>query len=171
MMAFEFPEITRAKLNAVHPDSERHGEMLVPRTDIRLQLDLPNSVLERFAPGLRDMFYIAGTPAADELPGIEPVSDATELRFPELGMPQSWSGKTGGYTLVIDYGIGERYLLRLTDCTLHKLTFAAKKGGTCTVSFTLSCSEGLNAETLGHLGMHVQHDVHFQLTQPVVEMA
>lgn len=171
MMTFEFPEITCAKLNAVHPDSERHGDVLVARTDIRLQLDMSNDVLERLAPGLREVFYIPGTGRPDELPGIDAPSDACELRFPELGMPQTWGGKTGGYTLVIDYGIGERFLLRLTDCTLHKLSFIAKKGGTCTVSFTLSCSEGLNADTLGHLGMHVQHDVHFQLTQPIAEMA
>lgn len=169
MMAFEFPEVTRAKLISVDPNSNRHGDVLVPALHLRLQVDVSNHVLDRYAPGLKERLYIL-TESSD-LPGIEPVSDATELRFPELGMPLHWNEKTGGYTLVIDYGIGDVHRLRLTDCTLHKHTFSAKKGGTCTVSFTLSCSEGLTVETVGHVGMHVQHDVHFQLTQPVPETA
>jgi hypothetical protein len=169
MMAFEFPEVTRAKLVYVHPDSERHGDVLVATVHLRFEVDMPNTVLERYAPGLKDRLYIAGE--NHELPGIDPVSDATELRYPELGMPLKWNDKAGGYTLVIDYGIADQHRLRLTDCTLHKHLFTAKKGGTCKVGFTLSCTEGLTPDTLGHLGMHVQHDVHIQLTQPVPEPA
>jgi hypothetical protein len=170
MMAFEFVNVTAAKLVDVNPRSVKHGKtVLLPAVDIQLSAEVPNHVLAMFHPELKDLLY-AGS-GQGQLPGVDGVSDATELRFPEWLGPHEWKAESEGYTLAADYGIDDTLHIRFTDCKLHKRTFLPKRGGTCTVTFTLTCSVGLEAEPLGHFAMHIGHQVHIRLTKQVVETA
>jgi hypothetical protein len=88
-MTLQFKEPTKAKLIDVNPRSEKHGSReLAPAIDLRFQMDVGNSVLEQFAPGLRDALYRLSNQHA--LPGVGG-SDASELRFPELSQPLHWA--------------------------------------------------------------------------------
>lgn len=168
-MAFEFPEVTAGRLTSVNPNSEKHGETLVPTLSIRLSIDAPNSVLEAMAPGLKTWLFEASKQG--KLPGVDEVSDATDLRFPEFGKTFRSEAEITGYDLTLDYGISGTERIRLTDCKLHKQLIERKRGGTCILTFSLTCSQGLEAEAVGHLGLHVGHKVHFRLTRTVVEIA
>lgn len=169
MTDFEFPEVTAGRLTSVNPNSEHHGETLVPTLSIRLSLDAPNSVLEAVAPGLKAWLFEASKQGG--LPGVDEVSDATDLRFPEFGKVFRSDAEVTGYDLTLDYGISGDTRIRLSDCKLHKVVIERKRGGTCILTFTLTCTQGLMPDAVGHLGLHVGHKVHFRLTRTVIETA
>lgn len=164
-MSLVFPNVTKVKLVDVNPRSEVHGDVKVPALDLRFSVDMPNAVLTLLHPELRELIYEESLQG--HLDGIEVVSDHTELRFPELAPPFRWVEEITGYALTVDYGLGDDLSgIQLNDCKLHKQTFHPKKGGTCTVLFTLSCTHGLDESAVGRLGMRVQHDHYIQLTLP-----
>jgi hypothetical protein len=162
-MSLVFPALTKATLIDVNPRSESHGDVKVPAIDLRFQVEMSNAVLALLHPSLRNLLYAESTQT--ELPGVDAVSECTELRFPELASPFTWKEEIEGNNLLIDYGLGgEKSDIRLSDCKLHKQKFDALKGGTCRVSFTLSCVHGLSGEVAGALALRVGHDMHIQLT-------
>jgi hypothetical protein len=161
-MTLQFKEPTKAKLIDVNPRSEKHGSReLAPAIDLRFQMDVGNSVLEQFAPGLRDAMYRLSNQHA--LPGVDAVSDASELRFPELSQPLHWAGESINIDLTVDYGIGGESDIHLTGCKLHKHVLHLKPNGSCTIAFTCSCSHNLTEQDVGRLGTRVQHDVYISL--------
>jgi hypothetical protein len=168
-MSLAFPNLTKVKLTDLNPRSEVHGDVKVPALDMRFSTEVPNHVLALLHPELREHIYQESTQG--QLPGVDEVSDATELRFPELAAPFKWTEETEGNTLTVDYGIGGESNILFTDCKLHKQTFLPKRGGTCAVSFTVTAVQGLTPHAVGHLGVRVQHDMHIQLQagEPIAE--
>lgn len=163
-MPLEFHAPTRGRLIDVNPRSEKCGPHdLVPAVDVRLQVDTTNSALEQFAPELRDWLYRQSE--QETLPGVDAVSELTELRFPDLGFPLHWGGETPGYSLLFDMGITPDSGIQLHGGKLHKVALVAKAGGTVQLTFTVSSAEGVTREQIGELGTRVQHEVFFRLTQ------
>lgn len=161
-MSLVFPSLTKVKLIDVNPRSEEHGPTLVPAIDLRFQVEMSNAVLALLHPELRTWLYEEDTQG--QLEGVEQVSEYTALRFPELAAPFAWKEEVSGNNLVIDYGLGGASDIELTDCKLHKQVFETKKGGTCKVSFTLSCTHDLSPDIVGTLCLRVKHDMHIRLT-------
>jgi hypothetical protein len=163
-MQLQFIQQTKAKLLDVNPRSEKRGPHdLVPAVDLRLQVDTTNASLAQLDPDLCDWLYRAST--QETLPGLDPVSDRSALRFPELAQPLHWNGEATGYDLTFDFGISHESDIQLHGCKLHKLTLTVKEGGTVQLTFSVSCSQGLTREQVGELGTRVQHDVFFILTR------
>ena len=169
-MSLVFPNLTKVRLIDVNPRSEVHGDVKVPALDLRFQTEMPNQVLLLLHPQLREHIYEESKQVA--LPGVDDVSDLTELRFPELAAPFKWTEESGGNTLTIDYGIGGESSILFTDCKLHKQAFLPKRGGTCLVSFTVTATQGLTAHEVGHMGIRVQHDMHILLraAEPIADV-
>lgn len=166
MLSFSVP--TKGKLTSLNVRSEEHGKTLVPAVDLRFAMDVPNSALAQYHPGLLDVLYEPGDQG--QLDGIEHVAEVTELRFPHLKPPYVWDEVSHGHTLVIDYGIDGDNGISMPDCKLHKHTLTPKRGGTCTIEFTLSATHNLTRETLGTLGLRVRHDLWLTLAHtPHVE--
>lgn len=165
-MSLVFPNLTKVTLISVNPNSELHGDVKVPTLHLRFQAEMSNAVLMLLHPQLRDALYEKDKQA--QLDGVEPISEHTALRFPEMAAPFAWKEEVGGNDLVIDYGLGGPGSdIELTDCKLHKQVFEAKKGGTVKVSFTLSCTHDLTEHVVGQLGTRVQHELHIRLTAGV----
>jgi hypothetical protein len=160
-MSLKFPEPTRAKLVDVNTRSEKHGTELVPAIDLRFQLDVTNHLLAAYHPDLRELLYRTSDQGA--LPGVEAVSDATELRFPKLAQPLRWDDESNENDLVIDCD-NEGEHVALGDCKVHKHVIETKQGGTCQLTFTCSCTHDLTERAVGLLGTRVQHDVAITLT-------
>lgn len=161
-MPLEFREVTKAKLVDVNPRSEKRGPVeLVPAVDVRLQVDTTNAALAQLDPELCDWLYRQTT--QETLPGIDAVSQLTDLRFPDLGFPLHWGGEGKGYSLVFDMGIGPESGIQLHGSKLHKVTLTAKQGGTVQIAFSVSCAQGISEADIGKLGTRVQHDVFFSL--------
>jgi hypothetical protein len=161
-MSLVFPTPTKAKLIDVNPRSEAHGDVKLPALDLRFEVEMSNAVLALLHPELRNVLYVESPQG--QLPGVDVVSEFTDLRFPELAAPFRWMEETYGNNLTIDWGIGgEGSDILLNDCKLHKQTFEPKTGGTCTVRFTVSCANELAPYIVGTLAMKVQHDLHILL--------
>lgn len=156
-MPLEFLTPTKAKLIDVNTRSEKHGEELHPAIDLRFQLDVGNGVLKAFHPELGESLFKLSSQG--QLPGVDKVSDTTELRFPELGMPLRWDAESIDNDLTVDYGIGGESNIQLGDCKVHKHVLTVKAGGTVQVQFTASCAHDLTEQAVGRLGTRVQHDV------------
>lgn len=161
-MPLEFIELTKAKLIDVNPRSEKRGPTeLVPAVDVRLQVDTTNAALAQLDPELCEWLYRQTT--QETLPGIDAVSQLTDLRFPDLGFPLHWGAEGKGYSLTFDMGIGPESGIQLHDSKLHKVTLTAKAGGTVQIAFSVSCAQGVSETDIGKLGTRVQHDVFFSL--------
>lgn len=166
-MQLEFRELTKAKLIDVNPRSEKRGAHdLVPAVDVRLQVDTTNAALAQLDPELCDWLY--KNSAQEGLPGIDPVSDQTELRFPDLGYPLHWGGEGTGYSLLFQMGINGLSDIQLHGSKLHKVTLTAKAGGTVQIAFTVSCAQDVSETDVGKLGTRVQHEVFFSLAHAVM---
>lgn len=163
-MSLVFPELTTVKLISVNPRSETHGQDLVPALDLRFQREMSCAVLNLLHPELRDKLYVEASQGT--LLGADEAQDGSELRFPELSAPFTWKAEVAGYTLQIDYGLGDQSNIELTDCKLHKQVFETKEGGTCKVLFTVSATHNLTADAVGFLGLRVQHELHIRLLAP-----
>ena len=169
-MPLEFHELTKARLIDVNPRSEKRGPTeLVPAVDVRLQVDTTNAALAQLDPELCDWLYRHST--QETLPGVDAVSDLTELRFPDLGFPLHWGSETKGYSLVFDMGISPDTDIQLHGGKLHKVALTAKAGGTVQLAFSVSCAQGVTRKQIGELGTRVQHDVFFTLSHVVEEAA
>jgi hypothetical protein len=120
---FALPPGTAAKLVHVNIRGEFHGVDVVPQADIRLEVALPNAILDAFDPALRTCLYMRAPPAhpqamLPDLPGVEPVSDTPALRFPELAMPLKWGAEGTGYTTTIETASGLLPALTLQGVTV-----------------------------------------------------
>lgn len=165
-MPLEFHELTKAKLIDVNPRSEKRGPVeLVPAVDVRLQVDTTNAALAQLDPELCEWLYQQST--QETLPGLDAVSELTELRFPDLGFPLHWGGELKGYSLVFDMGINSESDIQLHGSKLHKVALTAKEGGTVQLAFSVSCAQGVTRKQIGELGTRVQHDVFFTLVHTV----
>lgn len=170
-MTFELLTTTAAKIDSVNNRAEMRGKEAHPAVDLRISFDSPNSVLSMFDGWLLTMLYHkagpdAPQPVQDDLEGIEQVSDAPNLRMPLLASPLRWGKDYTGYELTIDYGLGGKSNVELTDCAINSVQIAPKEGGTVTITFRVQCSNGLTERVLGKLAALVQHDVHILLKAP-----
>jgi hypothetical protein len=169
---FELDTTTPAKIDSVTCRSELHGKEHSPAVDLRITFDQPNTILAMFDGWLLTaLYYKSSAPPPDAqaaLDGVEPVSDVPNLRMPFLASPLKWGKEYSGYELTIDYGMGGKSNVVLTDCQVNNVQLAPKEGGTVTVTMRVQCAKGLTEKVLGKLATLVQHDVQILLVAPEV---
>lgn len=167
---FEFPRLTKAKLNSVNVRSEKHGPELVPAVDLKIVIDQSNDILDKFHPDLKaSLYYKAQTDdEQEELEGIEPVTNLPNLKFPKLDSPLKWDHSGSGYRLDIDYGLGDSSNLLMFGCEVNSIGLALKEGGTVEVSSRVQVAN-VEERILGKLAGLVQHEINIILTPPTVE--
>jgi len=168
---FALPPGTAAKLVHVNVRGEFHGVDVIPQADIRLEVALPNAILDAFDPSLRTCLYMRAPPPhpaamLPELPGVEPVSDTPALRFPDLSMPLKWGGEGSGYTATIEAGSGVLPPLTLTGCTVRAIRLDCLDGGTVGVDFMLQTTQSPDVEVIAELARVVQRAVRLTLEPP-----
>jgi hypothetical protein len=105
----EYENVT-AKITSVTPLSEKHGNKRVPAQSIIIKVTLINRRLDFFDADLRHAFYRMpdGTEPQPSL-GMDPddLEGLTEKRFPWMTQDIEVERELTGYTLVIDYGLGD----------------------------------------------------------------
>lgn len=167
-MRFEFPTLTKCKLNSVNVRSEKHGPELVPAVDLKLAIDASNDIMDKFHPDLKASLYFKAAPddgEQDELEGIEPVTNLPNLKFPRLEGALKWDHSGAGYTLEVDYGLGGDSNLTLYGCEINNFALSPKEGGTVELTFRVQVTD-LDERILGKLAGLCQHDIHIILTAP-----
>jgi hypothetical protein len=103
-------ENVTAKLTSVTPLSEKHGNKRVPAQSLILEVVLPNRRLAVFDDGLRLAFYRVPD-GQEEQPslGMDPddLEGLTAKRFPWMKQDIEVERELSGYTLIIDFGLGD----------------------------------------------------------------
>ena len=94
--------------------------------DLRVEMDMPNTCLDKLDANLRPSLYRAN--GDGDLLGKN-AQHMPHLRFPELG-PLSWNGSVSPVALVLHLG-AKKNELRLVDGKLNKLRLTPHEGGTC----------------------------------------
>lgn len=172
---FAFRSPIDVLLTKVNPRKENHGDQHIQAVDLCMSVDVPNTKLQEMAPGLLEaLFYNA---AADNgqtpLEGID--AGRPNLRFPKLN-----DGKFGlmrkkdlfaGYTLCIEYGLGDDTSnMEFDCCKVKNLAGVTKEGGTLTLSWTCQYSgDRLDGETVGKIVLLEKDLITVRLIPPVIE--
>jgi hypothetical protein len=154
----------KAKITAVTPNCELHGESPKPVCYIRFATDLTGDDLAMFHPTLRSMlFEKSSTPdLADQ------GSDApTALRFPFLKTPIHWEQELVGAACVLHYGATEKSHINLPGCIVSKFSLDPKNGGTITLCGTIASHP--DEKQMGRLGMMVGTEIPLTITPPEPE--
>lgn len=103
-------ENVTAKITSVTPLSEKHGNKRVPAQSIILKVTLINRRLDFFDTDLRHAYY--KVPDGEEVQpslGVDPddLEGLTAKRFPWMTQDIEVERELTGYTLIIDYGLGD----------------------------------------------------------------
>lgn len=168
-MAFELRGV-KARMTSYNARSETHGKEEVPACDLRFEAKMSNDILSHFGSQLRHAFFwkSEGTAAAEgqgELPVGEIVSDLPNLRNPKLQGPFVIHWEGSGYSLVVDYGLGERSNIEIMDCKVQDVKFVAHEGGAVTLTWRVSKAP-IEERERGKLSGLVKHELTLDLTGP-----
>ncbi|HKX40897.1 MAG TPA: hypothetical protein VJO99_07050 [Burkholderiaceae bacterium] len=170
MNRFALPAFTPVVVEHINLRDESHGDDKVPAVDIKLSKEMHNSVLEQFAPGLRSWLYFKSTTPREaaknepqgalELDEGEP-NDRPDLRFPELDVLK-WHGEQLGRVLTLEYGIGGKSNVRLSDCRANEFRLECKEGGTVKVTWRVQRAQP-DERAVGKLSSLLKHEVQAML--------
>ena len=168
-MRLEFTGKTKGKVTKVAGFTIKMGQKDTrPAAQLRLMTTVPNAILDKFAPGMREFLFEKAKGSEKnqkQLEGIEVVSDLPNLR--ESGVKLGdlhWDDEQTGCTLIVDRAIDP---IKMAGCKVNKFKLAPKDGGSVQVFFTVTTSE-LDGDTAGQLLLLNQTEILFELTAPVV---
>jgi len=167
-MTFEIGNFQTLRMTQVNPRMEKHGQESVPAVDLNFVMVQPNGVLHSFAHGLLEDTYRKAAQqdmAQQDLEGVEVVAGLPVLKYPQA-QPLRWDWKGAGYTLEIDYGLGEGRNIILEGCTVCKFVLDCKDGGVVEVKFQVQCDKDLTEHTLGKLALMIGQEVAIELHAP-----
>lgn len=142
MNRFALPHPTLVTVEHINVRDESHGDDKVPAIDVKLSLETSNDVLALFHPLLKAALYVKSDsplPPQGTLELGTPV-DLPNLRWPQL-QPLRWHEDLDNRTLTIDYGIGGKSALKLTDCKANDFRIEPKEGGTVKVTWRVQRSQ------------------------------
>jgi hypothetical protein len=118
------------KLLSVNARAEKHGKERVPAYDLKLAIDLPNTVLDHFHAKLNGFFF----KLSDQM-DIEGEDREIELVFPQLESPFNFNAEFISPEVIIEYGIDSISAINMGECIVNKFKFYPKEGGTVGVGF------------------------------------
>jgi len=140
------------KLLSVNARAEKHGKERVPAYDLKLQVDMPNTVLDHFHASLNGFFF----KLSDQL-DIEGEDREIELRFPQLESPFDWNYEITSPEIIIDYGIDLTSAINMGECIINKFKFYPKEGGTVGLGFRIIAHP--NEEDIGKICSFIQREL------------
>lgn len=121
--------------------TEKHGDKDVKVGDLKIEMALPNTVLDAFGPDYRTFLYskenerrVARDKDEPEQPDLIPTDGLTALTHPHLE-PLRLTEKFPGYTMSIATELGLSAPLGFLDVMLSAFVFNALEGGTVKLTF------------------------------------
>lgn len=137
-----------------------------PGAKLTMEADLPSSFLANLDPSLRPFLFVpANTGRQGELKGLE--SEALTPAAGKIGTFR-WGAGLSGYTLTIDYGMGGKSALKITDCALSVWRITPKDGGSVTVKFNCE-SPDVDEKAWAKLAKLKSREITITLTPPEVK--
>lgn len=134
MSLFQLLNPLPVKLIAVNIPARKKGPEIIHTTDVVLEFEGSNALLDYFDPELRPMLYRAlreGEKAQqDQLPGVDIVSDMPILRTTALRVPIALSLEFAGYTMELDRGRGTKDSnISADEIEVKRIRIWPKEGG------------------------------------------
>lgn len=156
---------TAVKFANFNARTELNGEKRTPAADINIMAQLPNDVLEDFAPGLLSFLY--EVPKNPDIVEQADPEKPTALRFPQLGLPIDFELQLDQHKITIDYGLGGESNVVLPECKVHKFKLTPQNGGTVQVGFQISAHP--DEKQAGWLYDHQQQEIYLSIEAPEVD--
>jgi mycofactocin precursor len=153
---------TKAKVAAVTPRMEHHGDELVPAVSIKLTVPTTNDVLSEFDPWLKGALYRRPDSGQGEL--IEDASHMPIAKFPKMGA-FDWDYRGIGYCAAIHQEFIDDIVIE--DVSIDGIRIEAMDGGHVLLHLRLGAKP--NASTIGALCQLLQHDIEITLTEPQLD--
>lgn len=138
-MNFRYARPTPVTLAHVNLRAEKHGDDSAPAIDIKFVRTAPNAELDALNPHLCTAMYWRdrGTEDQAEIEGVDKI--APNLRLPQIeSFP--WKLELTGCRVEIDYGLGKKSNIVLTDCKVNAFRITCKEGGTVEITFRVQTS-------------------------------
>ena len=173
---FAFRQVTDVTLASVNFRKELHGEDHVQAVDLKMAVDVPNTLLDTIVPGLREALYCNQDAAAGQVTIVDLPETLPNLRFPRLNGGKfaldDKKNKLAGYELLIEYGLGDERSNMLFDCCrVVKRAIETKEGGTVHLTWQVQYSgDRLDQDTCGKLALLEQDLIAIRLIPPLVEV-
>ena len=171
-MKFELPAMTKGKCTHVNFRPENHGDEPQMAVDININFNLPNTALDMFDPELRKALYFsqAGDSGQSDIEGVDKI--LPNFKFPSLKVPFGWEAQLTGFTLEIDYGLGDEgdSNLRLEMCKVGKFKLTPAEGGTVIIACQIqNNTDRLDTDMCGKLsGLALAPYIELRLIAPEV---
>lgn len=166
-MTFELESLTKVRVLDVRVLSKKDRKPDEhPGAQLLLQATLACGVLAMFDGFLPGMLF--RKPESNKQANLEGVESAELSAIGEHVKRLGWVYEQTGCTVLIDYGMGERSNLNLTDCKAHRVSFAPKEGGSVLVQWTVD-APALSDETRGKLTGLKSTDVQMTMLAPRAE--
>jgi hypothetical protein len=138
-MNFAYAKPTTVTLRNVNLRAEKHGDENEPAIDLKFTRTAPNTELGLLSDKLLDAMYWRAEHTEDqgEIEGVDKI--APNLRLPQIES-FSWTLELTGCRVEIDYGLGKKSNIVLTDCKVNALRVLCKEGGTVEITFRVQTS-------------------------------
>lgn len=151
------------------PAKENHGDQKKLVGDIKVKMNVSNTVLDVLGNGLRAALYRKREkheePKQKEL--LPSITDGlTALKNPHFE-PLSLDEKFPGYSAQFQSGLAVDDLVKLSEITLSGFVIEAKDGGTVELSFNMRCP--IDRRIGGTLCALIQESVEMTLIAPKAE--
>jgi hypothetical protein len=167
MRRFELPTPTQVKVVKYQTRGEHHGDVLVTAMDLRVSWTTNNSILDTLHPELRERFLSAIPDSMGEQGEMELAAEGLNfIRFKDLVYPLKWGREYEGWTLRVDYGLGDDGDMIVKLCKLHRFEITPLEGGSIELAWTISSSADIETEVVGYLGTQQQQNITISLLAP-----
>lgn len=143
--------------------SEMHGQDREPASDVGLEANLSNDVLNIFHPGLKGLLYYFDPAKERDLADQGKSTEAgfmPDLRFPKLGLPLKWDEEIAEARVTISVP-GTKTEVVLEPAKVNKFALTPLEGGT--ISFGMRVQYKPDEKQAGKLAMLVQQEVEVRL--------
>ncbi|KAK48203.1 hypothetical protein BG58_33280 [Caballeronia jiangsuensis] len=123
---------TELRITKANPRVEIHGDDEVLAMDLRIEMNVPNTILDKLSDQLRPSLYRAN--GDGDLLGKD-AQHMPHLRFPQLG-PLPWNLSLSPVALTLHLGAKKNEVI-LADASFNKLRITPFDGGTCELIWRL----------------------------------
>lgn len=155
----------QVKLVKASTPMENHGKEFKLAVVLTVEAAISSKSLKQFAPDLCDSLYREAEASDDTDLATEPTGP-TVLRFPKMSaFDWDWTGT--GYTVVVDYGLGDVSDISLTDAKVDSFSITPLEGGTANVKFNVIVHP--EALDVGRLCEMQKRNIDITLTAPEPE--
>lgn len=169
MSVFQLPNFLPVKVAGLSLPARKKGAEIVHTTDIVVEHEGANDVLNLFDAELLDMLYREIESEAEEkqmsLDSIQKVSKKPVLRTAALQAPIALSLKWVGYELTIDRGLGGDSNIVVDEIEIKRIRIWPKEGGTVKVMMHLQ-SKHVGAPQVGQLRELLKLETKIRLLAP-----